>query len=219
MTNQLFFCLSVMIVVSFSIFCIRTSKSLAIAWISLLGVLANLFVLKQIELFGLHATASDVFAVGSLFGLNLLREHYSLKACKEAILAAFVCMIFFSLMSVIHLSYIPSMDDITHDAYFTILAPNPRIMIASIVVFFCVQVFDVFMYSHVFRKLIRSITLRNATSMTLSQILDTILFTFLGLYGLVNNLMEVMVIALTIKLCAIALMAPFSTFSKRFLTT
>lgn len=215
MANNLIFLSSTIIVALFSLGCVKM-KPLLIAWIALLGVLSNLFVLKEIQLFGLHATASDVFAVGSLLGLNLLREHYDINACKQAIGISFVCMFFFMLMSQIHLLYIPSEFDQRHDAYFAILAPNFRLTSASLAVFFSVQIFDVAFYSHLVRKWFKSFYMRSMCSLIVSQTLDTILFTFLGLHGLVDNLGEIIIISLIIKIIAITCMSPFTMLSKRW---
>ena len=50
-------------------------------------------MLKQITLFGLNATASDIFAIGSLLGLNLLREIYGITEAKKAIGDEFRCIL------------------------------------------------------------------------------------------------------------------------------
>ena len=54
MANNLIFLSSALLVALFSMGCAKM-KSLLIAWIALLGVLANLFVLKEIDLLKLAA--------------------------------------------------------------------------------------------------------------------------------------------------------------------
>lgn len=215
MLNSLLFITSCSIVMVCALLSLKQGKTMLIAWIALLGILANLFVLKQISLFGLNATASDVFAVGSLLGLNLLREHYNLKACKQAIWVSFACMVFFTVMGQIHLFYQPSPYDDSQTAYQFLLQPNPRIMAASMLVFFSIQWFDVFFYHFILKRWLRSLWARNAASLITSQSLDTILFTFLGLYGIVDSLGQIIVVSLTIKLMAIGLMVPVTSLSKR----
>lgn len=214
MINNSLFLVSTFLVVFFCVFTLKLGKNALIAWIALLGVLANLFVLKQIQLFGLNATASDVYAVGSLLGLNILREHYDLKTCRHAIFVSFVCLIFFCLMGQIHRLYIPSPFDSTHMAYETLLAPNVRIIVASVAVFFCVQLFDVYFYSLILKRYLSSLWLRNGISLILSQFIDTILFSFLGLYGIVENIGEIILVSFCIKLMAISCMVPATSFSK-----
>lgn len=217
MNNILFFT-SAILVVTFALLALQRDKSVLIAWIALQSVLANLFVLKQISLFGLNATASDVFAIGSLLGLNLLREKYGqeegLIACKNAIAASFFCMTFFAITSQIHLLYEPSVLDSTQGAFAQILTPNPRILVSSIFAFFSVQIFDLYFYSFLKRTVAKNnIILLNSLSLGTSQLIDTILFTFLGLYGYVSNIFEIILISYIIKMLAIATIAPFSYFA------
>ncbi|HET9843592.1 MAG TPA: queuosine precursor transporter [Gammaproteobacteria bacterium] len=214
MLNNFLFLISTLLVVLFGVFTLKLGKNALIAWIALLGVLANLFVLKQIQLFGLNATASDVYAVGSLLGLNILREQYDLKTCRHAILVSFVCLIFFCLMGQVHLLYVPSAYDSTQLAYQTLLDPNVRIIVASITVFFSVQLFDVYFYSLVLKRFMKALWMRNTISLIVSQLIDTILFSFLGLYGIVDNIGEIIVVSYCIKLLAIFCMVPATSFSK-----
>lgn len=193
-------------------------RTLLTAYIALMGICANLFVLKQIELFGMSATASDVYAIGGILGLNLLREFHDFKACKQAIGISFCCMAFFALMGQLHLMYIPSEFDQSHAAYAAILTPNLRIMLASIAVYFVVQVFDVYFYNYFIRRTFNAIWLRTGFSLVISQGLDTVLFTYIGLYGIISNLDEILLISLSIKLIAIALMTPFTQLSKKIMS-
>ena len=71
--NETIFFLHIFSALLFLALAIRLGKMALGVYVALSGVLANLFVVKQIELFGLHATASDVFAVGGILGLNLLQ--------------------------------------------------------------------------------------------------------------------------------------------------
>lgn len=222
MNNILFFS-SVILTAAFALLALQRDKAVLIAWIVLQSILANLFVLKQISLFNLNATAGDIFAIGSLLGLNLLREKYGeqegVQACKTAITASFLCTLFFTIISQIHLLYEPSSLDITQKAFEQILTPNPRILFSSILVFFIVQIFDFYYYGFLKKKLNQNnknyIILLNSLSLGTSQLLDTVLFTFLGLYGYVSHVGEIILISYIIKMIAIATITPFSYFAIR----
>lgn len=216
--NNLLFFTSALLIVAFSLLAVQRDKAVLISWIALQSVLANLFVLKQISLFGFNATASDIFAIGSLLGLNFLREKYGIteggKACKTAILASFFCMVFFAIVSQIHLLYEPSALDTTQHAFEQILTPNPRILLSSVFAFFTVQIFDLYFYAFLKRTLKnKNVILLNSLSLGTGQLLDTVLFTFLGLYGYVSNISDIIIISYTIKMLAIATIVPFSYFA------
>lgn len=192
----------------------RLGKEGLMCWIALQPILANLFVLKQITLFGFTVTCSDVYAVSCALGLNLLQEHYGKDAAKKTVWISFMLLIFFVAMSCIHLLYTPSAQDYTQSAYQLILSATPRLVAASIVSFFCVQWLDVQFFGFLKTKAHRmSLFTRNITSLTVSQCIDTLLFTFLGLWGLVSELFDVFVISFVVKL-TIALLLSLSTMKK-----
>jgi uncharacterized PurR-regulated membrane protein YhhQ (DUF165 family) len=55
----------------------------------------------------------------------------------------------------------------------------------------------------------------NALSLSLSQFLDTVLFSMLGLYGIVSAITEIILVSYSIKLLAIANTLPWSLMNKR----
>lgn len=215
--NEILFIIQVLTVFAFGMAALRFGKSALIAWISLQAVLANLFVLKQMTFFGFHITCSDVFAIGSILGLNLLREYFGKQAAIKGLWSCFFSMIFFVAMSQLHLLYQPSPYDTAHGAYEALLSPSPRLLLASLAVFFLVQQIDLRLFSYLKEKL-RELPLpgRNAVSLTLSQLIDTVLFSFLGLYGLVSSLWDIIAISFLVKLVIISCSSPLIAFSKRF---
>jgi uncharacterized PurR-regulated membrane protein YhhQ (DUF165 family) len=77
MLNESVFFLQVVLIIAFSLLALKRGSAALTTWITVQALLANLFVLKQITLFGLNVTASDGFAIGSLLGINLLQEYFS----------------------------------------------------------------------------------------------------------------------------------------------
>lgn len=214
--NEALFIVQVLTVFAFGMLALRFGKSALITWISLQAVLANLFVLKQMTFFGFHITCSDVFAIGSILGLNLLREYFGKQAAAKGLWACFFSMLFFVAMAQLHLLYQPSPYDTAHGAYQTLLSPSPRLLLASLAVFFIVQQIDLRLFSYLKEKLTElPLTGRNAVSLTLSQFLDTVLFSYLGLYGLVSSLWDIIAISFLVKLLIISCSSPLIAFSKR----
>ncbi|MFI4937616.1 MAG: queuosine precursor transporter [Candidatus Berkiellales bacterium] len=217
MINLLLFLLSCAFVAVFSWYFWAQGKSALTAWIAMLCLMANLFVLKQIDMLGFNATASDVFAVGNLLALNLIQEKFGREAAQRAIWVSFGTLFFFIVMSQIHLLYQPSDFDQSQNAYTFLLTPTPRILLASLVTFFIVDQFDSRFYQFLRRRLsYLPMIWVSALSIAVSQCLDTFLFSVLGLYGIVGALTEVMVVGLTIKLFAIVNTIPWSFITQRF---
>jgi uncharacterized integral membrane protein (TIGR00697 family) len=218
MSNEIFFLTQVLIVIGFTIGAARIGQSALAALVSLQGILANLFVVKQMELFGLTVTCSDVFAVGCIVGLNLMQEHFGFGAAKKTIAISFFSMVFFVLVSQIHLWYAPSPQDAAHPAFAKVLTATPRIVFASIAVFFLVQKIDLLFFGYLKRKLGgRHLALRMGATLLLSQGIDTVLFSFAGLYGIVAALFDVILVSFAVKCLVIGCSAPLAALSKRFI--
>lgn len=198
--------------ISFVFLALRFGKSALIALIALQGVFANLFVVKQMKLFGFSVTCSDVFAIGAILSLNLLQEYFGKDAAKRAVKISFLSLLFFVFLSQIHLLYLPNASDTTHSAFETIFSHSVRIVFASLATFFIVQQFDVRFFGWLKGKL----PVRVATSLVCSQLLDTVLFSLLGLYGIVESVFDIMVVSFLIKCIIIFTSSPFVAFSKRF---
>lgn len=216
--NETLFLIHMALAFLFTLGALKLGKGALTTWICLQALFANLFVLKQIQLFGFQVTCSDVFAVGGILGLNLLQEYYGREASKKATQACFFFMLFFVILSKIHLLYIPSLEDTAHDAYNQLLAPAPRLLIASLLVFFIVQKIDLQLFSKLKSKMGNSsFGLRNIISLLSSQLLDTILFTFIGLYGIVSSLSDVIFMSFLIKVAVILCLSPSAWVAKKFI--
>lgn len=210
--NELIFLGHTLIVVGFALGALRLGAMALTALIALFGVLANLFVVKQMTLFGFSVTCSDVFAIGGILSLNLLQEYFGKESAQKAIKISLWALLFFALMAQIHLLYTPASHDMTHGAFLAIFSSSLRIIAASIATFFLVQQFDV----RLFPLLKGSLPIRVGLSLLISQFLDTALFSFLGLYGLVVSIFDIIALSFLIKCLVIFISAPFTAFSKRF---
>ncbi|MEI8364891.1 MAG: queuosine precursor transporter [Parachlamydiaceae bacterium] len=211
--NEVLFFIQILLIVGFAIGALKLGKSALIAWVAIQALVANLFVLKQITLFGFSVTASDAFAIGSLLGLSFLQEYFSREDAKKATWVCFFFMGFFALVSQLHLLYEPSLHDNTQEAFVTILSQSPRLLVASISVFFIVQRVDIVLFDFL-KKIIPQggFALRIAITLVVSQLLDTILFSFVGLYGIVNSMADIILVSFFIKLIVIS----FSTSAIRW---
>jgi uncharacterized integral membrane protein (TIGR00697 family) len=217
MGNETLFFLHVLIVLAFAWGALRLGKAALVGWIAIQATLANLFVMKQMDLFGLTVTCSDVYAIGSILGLNLLQEYFGKESAKQATRICFLLMVFFAFMAAIHLLYQPSSLDQTHDAFFTILSTTPRLLLASLLTFFMVQQVDVRFYQFLRNALPhRSLAFWNLISLVVSQFLDTLLFSFLGLFGLVSSFWDILLLSFGVKLLIILFMVPALSLVKRY---
>jgi len=213
--NELLFFAHIGIITLFTIVALKISKETLVTTVGIYCILANLFVLKQIKLFGLQPTASDAFSVGAILGLNLLQEYFGEKITKKAIWTCFFALVLYAVVSHIHLLYIPSVCDISAGHYNFILKSMPRIAIASILVTLLVQHIDRIFYGFLKQKFHNKYFLaRNLLSLFIIQLIDTILFTFAGLWGIVNNLWDIILVSFIVKLVTILVSVPMVAIFK-----
>lgn len=206
--NEILFFSHILVVVAFVMASLRLGKSALIALVAIQGILANLFVVKQMSLFGFSVTCSDVFSIGGILALNLLQEYYGKEPAQSAVKISLVSLCFFACMSQFHLLYAP----LTTDPFVPIFASTPRIIAASIAVFYLVQQIDVRLFGLLRGKL----PVRMAISLLITQFLDTALFTLFGLYGLVESLFDIILVSYLVKCLIIAASSSLIGLSKRW---
>jgi uncharacterized integral membrane protein (TIGR00697 family) len=214
MNEILFFC-QIFLIVGFALYALKLGKGALTAWVAIQALIANLFVLKQITLFGFDVTASDAFVIGSLLGLNFLQEYFSKEDAQKATWICFFFMIFFTLVSQVHLFYKPSLHDTTQSAFQAILSQSPRLLVASMTVFFVVQQIDIRFFLFLKNRFPNvSFAMRATVSLIISQFLDTFLFSFAGLYGIVASVADIILLSFAVKLAVIFCFTPLLKWAK-----
>lgn len=214
MNESLFFA-QILLIVVFALAANRFGKAALVTWVAVQALTANLFVLKQITLFGFEVTASDAYVIGSLLGLNLLQEHHGKEEAQKATWICFFFMAFFTIVSQLHLFYQPSNHDITHTSYYAVLSQSPRLLIASMAVFFAVQQFDVRFFNFLKNALPNlGFPVRAGIALVTSQLMDTVLFSFAGLYGIVASIFDVIALSFMVKLIVILTSTSMLRWSK-----
>jgi uncharacterized integral membrane protein (TIGR00697 family) len=215
MTNEIIFIIHTLFITASTLAALSLGSHCLVAFIGVQCVLANLFVIKQITLFGLSATCADAFTVGATLSLNLLQEYFGKNIAKKAIWINFFILIFYTIISQIHVWYQSNTFDTMQQHFVPILHLMPRITIASLLVYLFVQLLDYYLYGLLKQKLNhRFLVARNYASIALCQLIDTILFSFLGLYGIVENIGHIIIVSYSIKLVSILLATPFISFSR-----
>ena len=214
--NELLFMFHVTLVSLATLFFARLGKEALVAYISLLFVTANIFVIKQITLWGWYATTADAFIIGVSFGINLLQEVWGKEVARKTIWISFACSAFYMIMAQFLLGYQASSGDATHLHFAALMSHTLRITLASFVSYIITQMADTYLYAYVRRVTNdRYFVARNYLSMLSSQLFDTILFSLLGLYGIMTNIIHIMIVSYLLKVIAILLTTPFLIVAKQ----
>lgn len=214
--NHLIFLAHIIIISSCTLYFGTLGKSALISYVSLLFVLANIFVVKQIQLLGFAVTSADAYIIGVSFGINLIQEIWGKKSAQQAIFISFACSLFYLVMGYFQIGYLPALHDTSHVHFSYLMNHSLRIIIASFISYLIVQYADTMMYGFLKTKCDgKYFIIRNYISMFSSQLFDTILFSFLGLYGIVQNISHIMIVSYGVKIVAIFLTTPFIYYAKK----
>lgn len=214
--NELIFLFHIIAITISCLIALRIGKEALITLIALQAILANLFISKEISLFYLCVTCTDAFAVGSGITLNLLQEYYGKIYAKKAIWISFFTLIFYLIMSQFQIWYHPIQTG-AHEHFTAILSLMPRLIGASIISYLISQYTDYFIYGILKQKLHkRFFILRNYGSLLISQGVDTLIFSFLGLFGIVQHVWHIIAVSYAIKVLMILLATPLVSFFKQY---
>ncbi|MCI8484457.1 MAG: queuosine precursor transporter [Lachnospiraceae bacterium] len=161
-------------------------------WTITATIAANIEVLIIVDAFGMEMTLGNILFASTFLVTDILSELYGKKAAQTAVYLGIATSIIFILISQSWMLYLPNENDFASPAIRTVFSNTPRLMIVGIVVYVIVQLFDVWAYhkwwaftSKKFGDRKKFLWLRNNGSTMISQLLNTILFTwgaFLGTY-------------------------------------
>ncbi|MGB2991815.1 MAG: queuosine precursor transporter [Paenisporosarcina sp.] len=188
-------------------------------WVGFATVLANIQVVKLIEIFGLTATLGNA-VYGSIFLVtDILNEKYGKKEAKKAVWLGFSSLIMMMIIMQVVLLFEAAPNDFAQQSLATIFGLIPRIALGSMIAYIISQYTDVLIFSFL-RKLFPSdgaFWIRNNGSTMLSQLLDTLIFTsiaFIGVYP-ADIWISIFISTYVLKFLVSIVGTPFGYMAKR----
>lgn len=146
----------------------------------LLPIAMNLHVTKIITLWGKNIACGDILAITYGLGINIIAQQRGLQEAQELLYSSLRCLLVWSLITFMHTSFYPLANHEISFMHQVLLGQTTWICLSSWMSFFISQHTE----RYIFRKMIAkySFTISNAISSLCSQILDTVIFTYVGLY-------------------------------------
>ncbi len=160
----------------------RFGKMYIFILIAVYSILMNIFVLKQFTLFGFVVTGGNAL-YGSVFLLtDILSEHYGKKEAFKAVIVGFLTSAVFVVATQVLLAFGPNEFDFAQGSLATLFSVTPRILLGSMLAYAIAQSFDVWAFAKI-KKWTgnKFLFLRNNGSTLISQAIDTLIFTAVGL--------------------------------------
>ncbi len=187
------------------------------ALFSLFLLISNLFVTKEISLANLIITTCDVYTVGSILCLNLIQEIYGKKESRKYLYRGILFLALFLAMSLFQNTYLsaPHSEEISL-AFKKIFSHTPRIILASFFITLVSDRIDMFIFQTAKKKFPNHLfVMRFLLSTIFSQLIDTVLFSFLALYGVVESIWNCIFVAYFVKVILISGSALCFFFTKK----
>lgn len=160
-------------------------KSGVIGFMGLATIMANIFIVKSVDLLGIGATLGNVMFASNFLATDILTECYGVKEAKKGVRFAIFAVIAFSLCTQLALVFAPNEIDIAQESFNTIFSITPRITIASVMLFALSNFLDVNLYEYLRKKTNgKYIWLRNNVSTILCNGTENFIFYLLAFWGI-----------------------------------
>lgn len=158
------------------------------------AIVANIQVLKEIELFGFTATLGNIVYASTFLITDILNENHGRKDARRAIVIGFIALFMMTVLMNLALLFKPGTTDWAHPHLESLFSFMPQITFASFVAYLVSQFHDIMLYSFLKKKLPSKVFIfvRNNVSTFFSQLIDSFIFTFIAFWG--NKPFEVMIV-------------------------
>ena len=180
-------------------------KNGLIVWIGMSTVLANMQVLKTVELFGVTATLGNI-VYGTIFlATDIINEKYGKEEARKAVWLGFYTLITMTIVMQFALLFQPHESDVAHEALSDIVSLVPQVAVGSLLAYIISQNIDV--------------VIRNNLSTMISQLIDTTIFSVIAFWHFLTTDMSVwlsiFLSTYVIKFLVSALDTPFMYMAKK----
>jgi len=155
------------------------------AWVPIAVIIANIQVIKTVQLFGLTSSLGNIVYATSFLATDILSENYGKKDAGKAVGIGFLSLFSLTVFMNLALMFKPAAVDFAQQSMLTLYSLLPRIALGSFVAYGASQFHDVWAYSLMKKRRPerRWIWLRNNASTMVSQAIDSLIFVTIAFAG------------------------------------
>lgn len=179
-------------------------------WIALATIIANIEVVKCVDMFGMAVTLGNVM-YGSLFlCTDIMSELYGGKEARKLVAVGFFTLLVFTAITQIGLLYVPNAQDWASGYMKDLFGVVPRICLASVVAYIVSNTLDTYLYDWIGKRTTRKWIRNNGSTLT-SQIIDSVLFSVMAFAGVFDwaTIFELILTTYAIKVMFALIDTPF----------
>lgn len=186
-------------------------------WMTIGVILANIAVMKTVKIFGMVTALGNVIYSSLFLTTDILNENYSKKEAQKAVWIGFFVLISVTILMQITINFIPDESDFLSEHITAIFNFLPRITLASLTAYLISQTFDVFIFANLKKRHKRKyLWLRNNFSTSLSQFIDTIIFTLIAFVGIFSwiIILQIFITSMIMKIVISFCDTPFIYYAR-----
>lgn len=188
-------------------------------WTAVAVVLANIQVMKTIEVFGLVTALGNVVYSSLFLVTDIINENYSKKDAKRAVWIGFFVLVATTIVMQITIRFIPHESDFLSEHISAIFSFLPRIAFASLIAYLISQSHDVWFFATLKMKhKNKHLWLRNNLSTISSQLIDNVVFTLIAFVGIFSwsIIGQIFLTSMILKVIVSICDTPFVYWARRF---
>ncbi len=191
MSNEMLLVLNLILLYTTVLLCYKfLGANGLIYWTIFATITANIEVLILVNAFGLSQTLGNVMFATTFVVTDILSEVEGKEKANEAVKMGIISSIAFIIISQFWLLFTPNSQDWAFPSMKIVFSATPRIMFAGLIVYVIVQKLDIYLYhkwwSHTEKKFGNKrsgLWIRNNASTLISQLANSVLFTFIAFAG------------------------------------
>ncbi|MFH1013747.1 MAG: queuosine precursor transporter [Thermoplasmatota archaeon] len=187
-------------------------------WTAIGVILANIQVMKTVQIFGLVTALGNVVYSSLFLVTDILDENHSKKDAKKAVWIGFFVLISVTIIMQITILYVPHESDFLSEHISAIFSFLPRIAFASLIAYLLSQTHDVWLFDKLrIRYKKKYLWFRNNTSTIFSQLIDNTAFTLIAFVGVFSwdIILQIFVTSLIMKVVVAFCDTPFVYWARR----
>lgn len=187
-------------------------------WTAAGVILANIQVMKTIEVFGLVTALGNVIYSSLFLVTDIINENHSKDDAQKAVWIGFFVLISMTILMQMTLHFVPHESDILGKHIAAIFSFMPRIALASLIAYLISQNHDVWLFATLKQKQKKKyLWLRNNLSTISSQLLDNAIFTLIAFVGVFSwgIIGQIFLTSLIMKVIVAACDTPFVYLARK----
>jgi len=189
-----------------------------IGWIGIASILANLLLVKSVNILGISATLGNVLFASNFLATDILTENYGYKEAKKGVKFGIIAVIIFMIITQVALLYIPNSEDIAQSSFELLFSFVPRITLASVSMFALSNIIDIRLYEYLRKKSNgKRMWLRNNLCTIISNGGENFLFYLIAFSGImdIHTIVSIAISATIIEILIALCDTPFLYISKK----